>query len=97
MWSNCPPLVLGDQLEILAPRAVVLLGTATHRSVQALPGLKVSWDPPWKDNERCFARGEIMIGTDSVPVFALSHPAAARWNRALSTLSSSLVGWPMTV
>jgi hypothetical protein len=96
MWANCPPMVMADQLEILEPRVVALLGQQTHASVQTLERFEVHWDTYWRDNERCFARGSAMIGGRRIPLLALSHPASSRWSRSLEVLTESLAKRPLT-
>ena len=95
MWRHCPPLLLAGQLEILEPRVIALLGVATHRAVQQLDPLDVEWNSPWRENGNAFARGSACIGERRIPVFALSHPAAARWGVSLRTLRQSLEATPL--
>ena len=96
MWRNCPSFLLAGQLEILEPRVIALLGVATHRSFQRLGPLEVEWNSPWRQNGNAFARGFARIGPRRIPVFALSHPAAAgRWTASLRTLRDSLEATPL--
>jgi len=98
MWRNCPPLVMAEQVGILEPRLVALLGVETHRRFQQLPGFATEWDSLWRENNDCFARGSALVAGHRVPVFALSHPAnVARWQMGMRALVSSIRSRPIAV
>lgn len=90
MWENCPPFVMADELELIQPRAVVLLGVETHRRFQELTSLRVRWSTSWREGNRCFARGSAQVRERRFPVFALSHPASSRWSEAMATFVENL-------
>ncbi len=97
MWSNCPPLVVSEQIRALNPRVIVLLGTQTLRAIQRFSGLEHEWSTRWRDGGNCFARGTIQAGNDHADLFATYHPSAAGWTRSLNALRDSLVQQPLTL
>lgn len=91
MWKNCPPFVVSEQIRLLEPTVVALLGTKTIRVIQRLKDLKVQWAGLWRENHNCFARGRLHPSGRGGDIFALFHPSyVGGWNRSLAALTRSL-------
>jgi hypothetical protein len=88
MIGNCPALLLGPQLELLRTRVVIALGHPAHVGLQRV--VPVQWSSPWDHNDACFARGTATIADQQAAVFALHHPASARWTQSFQALIDSL-------
>jgi hypothetical protein len=74
MWETCGPRVLARELDVLAPRIVLVLGCGDNawHFVRSCLGGRVDWSAE---------RGEVRAGTGllgdgSVEVFVVPHPAA---------------------
>jgi hypothetical protein len=87
MIGNCPPRLLGPQLEVLDPRVVIALGHPAHVGLQRV--VPIRWLSTWRENGSCFARGLMTNADHPVAVFALHHPAY-RWTRSFQALIDSL-------
>ncbi|HEV3323778.1 MAG TPA: uracil-DNA glycosylase family protein [Solirubrobacteraceae bacterium] len=89
MCRACPPFLLKEELEILAPRAVILLGRTSVRDI-IRPMLTVRWG----ESPGHFERDEFAL-SDGGPVhlFSCNHPSTpnrAMWRASLDELIASL-------
>jgi hypothetical protein len=96
MWRNCPSLIVEEQIRVLNPSVVALLGTGTLRAIQRLEALKVQWNSLWRENNNCFARGTLQAENQTAALFALFHPSyVGRWTRSITALKQSLEEHPV--
>lgn len=92
MVRNCPPFLLRGQLEVLAPRVLLLLGQAAHQAIET-PALAVVWDTTWQASGRCFSRGRTIFAGRPMTILAFHHPSSTRtggWSRSWSAYLKSL-------
>lgn len=89
MVENCPEFLLRGQVEILAPRALLLLGLAAHRTIEK-PPLDVDWDTTWDASGHCFSRGRTSFAGQEVTVLAFHHPSSSAWSRSWKQYLASL-------
>lgn len=73
MRDNCPPLLLGAELEIAKPSAVLTVGAEAREGVQSLAGYTLVSSKPH------LSRGDLRGNSWSADVFSLPHPGA-RWS-----------------
>jgi hypothetical protein len=69
MWDHCPSFLLRDELDILEPAALLVLGQKTHQAVRALPGFQP------KTHRRHFPHGQLKGAGWMADVFELPHPS----------------------
>lgn len=89
MCTTWPPFLLKEELEILAPNAVVLLGrTSTRDVVRPMLGVR------WGESPGHFERDHFALGDNSaVELFCCNHPSApnrASWTASLEQMIASL-------
>ena len=86
MRRNCPPLFLRRELQILAPRAMLVYGRAAERAVRSVG---VSLDR----RSKYYACGTAsLVPNREAAVFCLTHPAHGGWYRAHAALNDELRG-----
>jgi hypothetical protein len=89
MCSACPPFLLKEELEILAPSAVILLGRTSVRDI-VRPMLSVRWG----ESPGHFERDEFVLDDGrSVQLFCCNHPSTPNrsvWRASLDELTESL-------
>lgn len=93
MCSTCPPYLLADEIEILAPRVVILLGRTQLRDV-VRPMLPVAWG----ESPGSFERDRFQLRDGSVAeLLSCNHPSCHRnnWRACLSRLVESLRAAPL--
>jgi len=94
MVGNCPEFLLRRQLEILAPRVLLLFGAAAHQAIER-PPLDVDWDVTWRASGRCFSRGNTHLEEQAMTVLAFHHPSYARWSRSWQACLDDLRSRPL--
>ncbi len=93
MFRNCPSLLLKDELEILRPDAVIVLGR-THLRDWVRPMLQVTWG----EHPGHLERDSFELGGSRVELFSCNHPSSAHGvGDCLSQLVSSLREKPVPV
>jgi hypothetical protein len=91
MVENCPPQYLLDELQLLEPRAIVVLGDLPTSRLRALAG-----NDDWSRQGE-LQRGTLKLGGRDVDVLGCRHPAAPgqRWRGCHSDLSNCLRETPL--
>jgi hypothetical protein len=89
MARNCPEFLLRGQLEILAPRVLLLFGRAAHLAIE-FPRLDMQWEITWAESGKCFSRGETQLAGKAMTVLAFHHPSYAGWPRSWAAYTASL-------
>ena len=89
MTRNCPEFLLRGQLEVLAPRVLMLFGGPAHRAIER-PKLDVDWEVKWADSRRCFSRGRAHFRGADMIVLAFHHPSHTGWRRSWDAYLTSL-------
>src|ERR1039458_915984 len=82
MKRHCPEFLLRGQLEILAPRLLILLGAPAHRAIHPSTKLEVARHTRWAESERCFSRGQTQFQGQTTTVLAFHHPSYTGWARS---------------
>lgn len=70
MWRNCPPFLLADELDLLRPAAVLVLGTEANHALKSIGGFTEG--PDVYELEA----GSLKRPAFDAEVFFLSHPSA---------------------
>jgi hypothetical protein len=84
MWDNCPPRYLQAELEVLAPRVLLVAGRDTWDAVHHL--LQVE-GTSWGD---AFWRGVGTLNGEKTEVFFVNHPGFGHWRASLAELLASV-------
>lgn len=84
MCERCPDRFLIPELQMLAPRALVLLGHDAFRAVNGREEVR------WRSLRDHFARGTFSGATHEVELFWLPHPAGSQWKDGYGSLLRSL-------
>lgn len=95
MYSNCPSLLLRDELEILDPEVVVLLGRGSGPRDAVRPLLNVSWGTHPRHLERDTFK--LSDGRERT-LFSCNHPSGQDrndWRASLAQLIESLIEEPV--
>ena len=95
MVRNCPEFLLRGQLEILAPRVLLLFGAAAHQAIEH-PPFDVEWITSWQGSGRCFSRGQTTFAGQAMTILAFHHPSAAGWTRSWQTCLDELRSRPLS-
>jgi len=92
MQRNCPPLLLGAELELLRPRTLVVLGKVAAAAVQS-----VASSGTWRRVAHSACRATFSTASASaVEAFAVYHPSyLAGRNRSLLALQNELTKAPL--
>lgn len=93
MCCKCPHFLLGDEIEILAPRVVILLGRSQLRDV-VRPMLAVTWG----ESPGSFERDSFELRSGNIAeLLSCNHPSSHRnnWRASLSRLVASLRATPV--
>lgn len=81
MWKHCPPLLLGDELNVLRPSALLVLGgkplSASKALDQRAAGRALAFEPRPSRLERV-TRGLLCGENWSADVYGLPHPRAGK-------------------
>ncbi len=96
MTRHCPEFLLRGQLEILAPRLLILLGAPAHRAIETPTTLDMAWNPTWAESERCFSRGQTQFEGQTMTVLAFHHPSHTGWVRSWRAYLASLRAHPLS-
>lgn len=96
MVRNCPEFLLRGQLEILAPRVLLLVGGAAHRAIES-PPLAVDWEITWQASGRSFSRGKTLLAGREMTVLAFRHPSYTGWSRSWQAYLASVQANPLTI
>jgi len=85
MWSNCPPLFLVRELELLAPRVLLVLGRTdvTRRVTRLLDAAVV-------DSRPSFERARGQVAGRAAEIVCCNHPARGGWPPSFASLTDSL-------
>lgn len=96
MYAECPPFLLIEELKILAPRVVLLLGRGPLRDA-VRPLLDVEWDsyPAALAHPGSIERDKFKLNDRPVELFSCNHPASLRWRSSLEQLFESLTLAPL--
>ena len=90
MWGECVGLLLREELRILAPRVVILLGRSRLRD-RVRPLLRVRWG-------QCpggLERDAFELDGATVELLSCNHPSYPAWRTSFSRLVTSLVETPL--
>jgi hypothetical protein len=84
MWRNCPPRYLVDELRLLAPGALLLIGRETMEAVAGLLSAQLAEDEPrvW--------RGRAEFAGRTVELVGCNHPSFGHWRTSTPSLARSL-------
>jgi hypothetical protein len=91
MWQNCPHRYLLDELTLIAPGALVVIGRTVGPAVTSLLEIEVS------ERETEFWRGWGSLNGRPLDVLCCDHPSHRRWIDSLPRLRSSLERRPIEV
>jgi hypothetical protein len=94
MVRTCPEFLLADQLQVLEPQVLLLVGQAAHRAIEVLR-LEMSWETTWAQSGRRFSRGRAQLAGRPLVVLALHHPASRGWPDSLRQYLESLERDPL--
>lgn len=89
MMERCPPFLLREELEILEPRVVILLGRGPDPRDIVRPLLNVTWGT----HPGAIERDTFVLGGKLVTLFSCNHPSVANrdlWRRSYDQLRASL-------
>ena len=89
MWENCPDRYLVDELRLIAPSVLLVIGRTVGPVVARL--LEVTTT----ERQTEFWRGGGTIDGKAVDVFCCDHPSQRRWINALPLLQTSLERRPL--
>jgi hypothetical protein len=89
MWRNCPPRYLVDELELLAPGAILLVGQDTMGAVAGLLSAELVEDQPrvWRGRSELSGRPVELVGCN--------HPSFGHWRTSTPSLARSLGSHPL--
>jgi hypothetical protein len=90
MFARCPPLLLVEEIELLQPIAVILLGRAPNPRDSVRPLLNVQWGEHPGHLERDTFR--LRSGQD-IELFSCNHPSTKNresWRASLGELIDSV-------
>jgi len=92
MQSNCPPFLLGAELDLLEPRVVIALGAVAATAVET-----VAHTGTWRHIAHTARRATFTTGTGGViQAFAVYHPSyLAGRSRSLLALQNELAKVPL--
>lgn len=88
MCRNCPPRFLWDELALLRPQVLVVMGRDAYREMNGRS--EVSW--------RCgtyICRGELKYGSERAILLWVPHPTASDWSAGQRALIRSLRRKPL--
>lgn len=74
MWSNCPPLLLLDEIAIAAPTYVLAFGRKARWALERLPGVTGS-----ENRSGTLWSGSLDHAQGTCRLVALGHPSGSRW------------------
>lgn len=89
MFTLCPPTYLADEVEILRPRAILLLGRSRVRDV-VRPLFRDRFDLAWGRHPPGLEVDSLTIGGTPATLLCVNHPSArpADVRRSLESLAS---------
>ena len=84
MWTNCPPLLLEDELRIAEPGAIVGFGADVRWVLERLAGYRV------KNDRDEVHHGALQLVDRTISVYVMAHPRSTQWPRAHGALVALL-------
>lgn len=90
MFRQCPPLLLRDELRILKPRVVLLLGRPQPRDT-----VRPILDVRWGEHRGAIERDSFALGDARCELFSCNHPSSPRWWHSLDDLEQSIRATPI--
>jgi uracil-DNA glycosylase len=85
MCRRCPRLFMFEELQVLAPGALVVFGQDAFDAISEHGGIS------WRRNRGYFCRGTFELDDGrAAELFWLPHPSGSNWTKAYPTLSRSL-------
>lgn len=91
MFSNCPSLLFVQELAILRPRVVLILG----RAKQPRDSVRSLLRPEWRESPGHIERDRFQLNGEDVELLSLNHPSSPSWRLSLRQLEQSLSQRPM--
>lgn len=85
MWENCPPLLLGGELDILKPALLLVLGGNPRWAVERLDGFRQR-----RSSSSSLGRGVLDRPGSSTEVFFVAHPRSNDFKASYRALLRSL-------
>lgn len=96
MWSECVDLLLIDELRVLRPRTVLLLGRSRLRDA-VRPLLRELMELEWKDAPGSLERDTFLVAGQRAELFCLNHPSSVLgWGKSFEELRRSLSSEPIS-
>jgi len=93
MWANCPSTLLLDELAILTPSVVLLLGRSKLRD--PIRGLLLARaDLEYGESPGNLERDHFAIAGRRIELLTLNHPSFPSWIRSYGPLVDSLLRDP---
>jgi hypothetical protein len=84
MWRNCPPMLLGSELDIVKPASLLVLGTDARWAIQRLDGYRAG-----RVTSKVLSRGVLERRGWSAEIVCVAHPASSASDASYATLLRS--------